>query len=140
MTDVSKSTRAAAAMFEADAASNLLGIEITRIASGSADGLMRITNAMLNGHGTCHGGYVFLFADTVFSCACNSQGLITVAAKADIVFVTPVREGDLLTAHAEQRLSFGRHGIYDVTVTREDATVVAEFRGHSSASRTPLPG
>jgi acyl-CoA thioesterase len=25
----------------------------------------------------------------------------------------------------------GRSGIYDITVTREDGTVIAEFRGHS---------
>lgn len=127
-------------MFAADEASRRLGIEITEFAEGAAEGTMTVTQDMLNGHGTCHGGYVFLFADTVFSCACNSRGMVTVAGKADIVFVAPVHHRDVLVARAEERVLFGRNGIYDVTVRRADGTVIAEFRGHSRMSRTPLPG
>jgi acyl-CoA thioesterase len=36
-------------------------------------------------------------------------------------------------ATAVERLLHGRSGIYDVTVTRADGTVVAELRGHSAA-------
>lgn len=138
--DVSESGRGSAAMFAADRASNHLGIEITRIDTGVAEGRMRVLPTMLNGHAICHGGYVFLFADTVFACACNTRGTVTVAARADVVFLRPVREGELLTAVARERVAFGRNGIYDVTVTDEAGEVVAEFRGQSSASRTPLPG
>jgi acyl-CoA thioesterase len=55
---------------------------------------------------------------------------VVVAAGADITFVRPAREGDVLTAHAEERTRFGRSGVYDVTVKRDDE-VVAEFRGRS---------
>jgi acyl-CoA thioesterase len=55
---------------------------------------------------------------------------VTVAAGAEISFLTAVREGDVLTATAAERASYGRSGIYDVTVRRGD-DVVAEFRGHS---------
>jgi hypothetical protein len=48
----------------------------------------------------------------------------------------------VLVAEARERGRYGRYGIYDVTVFRvgADATreVVAEFRGHSHATRTPL--
>ena len=54
------------------------------------------------------------------------------AAGADITFVAPAREGDVLVASAEERISYGRSGIYDVTVRRGDE-VVAEFRGRSRA-------
>lgn len=120
----------AAAMFAADAASRRDGIRITRFDDGAADGEMTVTEHMLNGLGTCHGGQIFLFADTVFSCACNDTGA-AVAAKADIVFVAPARLGDVLEARARRHLEFGRNGVYDVTVTRQDGTVVALFRGHS---------
>lgn len=137
------SARGAAAMFAADTASRQLGIELLRVVPGEADARMRVTASMLNGHGNCHGGHVFTLADTAFSCACNSHGYVTVAAKADIVFVAPVGSGDVLVAEARERVRYGRHGIYDVTVVRvgEDAAreVVAEFRGHSHATRTPLP-
>ena len=50
---------------------------------------MRISEAMVNGHGIAHGGYVFLLADTAFAFACNTYGEATVARAADIVFVAP---------------------------------------------------
>ena len=73
---------------------------------------------------------MFLLADTAFACACNSRGVVTVAAGADISFIAPVREGAVLVATAEARVSFGRSGIYDVTVRSGDQ-VIAEFRGRS---------
>ena len=124
----------AGAMFDGDHASWALGIEMLRASDGEAIARMRLTEAMVNGHSIAHGGYVFLLADTTFACACNSYGPVTVAASAEITFVAPAYEGDLLHAYAAERTRFGRSGIYDVTVRRgagEDAPVVAEFRGHS---------
>jgi acyl-CoA thioesterase len=117
-------------MFDADVASRGLGIELVSAGEGRAVARMRVTRAMVNGHAIAHGGFVFLLADTAFACACNSWGPVTVAAAADITFVRPVREGDLLVARAQERTRYGRSGIYDVTVWRDDE-VVAEFRGSS---------
>lgn len=124
------SHNAADRMFEADTASRALGIELIEAADGRAVTRMRVTAEMVNGHGIAHGGYVFLLADTTFALACNSHGPVTVAAGADITFVTSARAGDVLTAHAVEKTRFGRSGIYDVTVER-DGEVIAEFRGRS---------
>ena len=121
---------AAERMFAADEASRALGIELLDVGTGRAVLRMTVTDVMVNGHGIAHGGYVFLFADSAFACACNSRGPVTVAAGADITFVAPVRAGEVLTAVAEERAAFGRSGIYDVRVLRGDE-VVAEFRGRS---------
>ena len=121
---------AAQVMFEADAASRSLGIELIEVTPGRAVLRMPVAASMVNGHGMAHGGYIFLFADTAFACACNSHGPATVAAGADITFVAPAREGDELRAVAEERTRYGRSGIYDVTV-RRGADVIAEFRGRS---------
>ena len=123
-------------MFERDTASRSLGIELISAGDGAAAVRMRVGAEMVNGHGMTHGGFVFLLADTAFACACNSHGPVTVAAGADVVFLRPTAEGDLLEAHARERSVSGRSGIYDVTVTR-DGDVVAEFRGRS---RTISPG
>ncbi|MEV0810790.1 hydroxyphenylacetyl-CoA thioesterase PaaI [Micromonospora sp. NPDC050200] len=121
---------AAHEMFDADVASRALGVELVSAGDGAAVARMRVTAAMLNGHAIGHGGFVFLLADTAFALACNSHGPATVAAGGEISFLRPVREGDVLTAHATERTRFGRSGIYDVTVSRGDE-VVAEFRGRS---------
>jgi acyl-CoA thioesterase len=124
-------------MFSADEASRGLGIELLEHGAGTAVLRMTVTPAMVNGHKIAHGGYVFLLADTAFACACNSHGPVTVAAGADITFVAPAFGGDVLVATAEERTRFGRSGIYDVSV-RRDEEVIAEFRGRSrSITGTP---
>ena len=118
------------AMFQADQASNRLGMRLLEVGDGTATVQMTIDESMLNGHAIAHGGYLFMLADTAFACACNSRGPMTVAVGADITFVVPAKEGDVLVATATERVSYGRSGIYDVTVRRGDE-VVAEFRGRS---------
>jgi len=120
----------AAAMFAADTASRGLGVELLSTGPGTAVTRLTVGPAMLNGYGSAHGGIVFLLADTAFACACNSHGPVTVAAAADITFVAPAREGDVLVATAQERVRYGRSGVYDVTVRRGDE-VIAEFRGRS---------
>lgn len=125
-------------MYAADRASQRLGITVYDVAAGRAAARMRVSDDMVNGHGTCHGGYLFLLADTAFAFACNTYGSATVAAAADIVFVAPARAGDQLAAEARERARFGRSGVYDVTVRRGDGVVLAEFRGLSRVvSRGP---
>jgi acyl-CoA thioesterase len=123
--------RCADAMYAADPSSRHLGIEITDVAAGRARARMTVAATMVNGHGIAHGGYVFLLADTAFAFACNTYEVVTVAAAAEVVFVTPARAGDALVAEATERALYGRSGIYDVTVRRSDGELIAEFRGHS---------
>ena len=124
-----------ASMFAGDQASRALGIELLEHGPGTAVLRMTVTADMVNGHGIAHGGLLFLLADSAFACACNSHGPVTVAAGADIDFVTSAHEGDVLTATAVQRTRYGRSGIYDVSVLRGDE-VIAEFRGRSRSIGT----
>ena len=121
-------------MLASDAASRMFGIEVLAYGEGWARAQLTVRDDMVNGHGSCHGGVIFSLADTVFACACNSWGPVTVAAGADIVFVAPGRTGDVLTAEARMRARYGRNGVYDVTITRGDQPI-AEFRGRSHELR-----
>jgi acyl-CoA thioesterase len=127
-----------AAMYEGDMASRALGISIEGVGPGRALARMTVTGSMINGHGICHGGYVFLLADTAFAFACNTYGETTVAASAEIVFVASAKEGDELVATAAERTRFGRSGIYDVTVQNPAGETVAEFRGQSRSLGRPI--
>jgi acyl-CoA thioesterase len=134
-------TSSAETMMARDAASRGLGIELVEQGEGHAVTRMTIRADMVNGHAIAHGGLIFTLADTAFACACNSYGPVTVAAGADIVFVAPAREGDVLLAEAVVRTRFGRSGVYDVTV-RRGADVIAEFRGRShqlASAAAPQP-
>ena len=132
-------------MWASDSASQLLGMHLDEIAPGRAVLGMRVTVAMINGHGICHGGYIFTLADSAFAFACNTYGQTVVAAGADVNFMSPARLGDELVAVAAERSRRGRSGVYDVTVTEAvEGRVVAEFRGRSralgAASGAPRPG
>ena len=120
------------AMLASDTASRSLGMAVTDVSPGRATVTMTVTSAMVNGHGICHGGYVFLLADSAFAFSCNTHGVPAVASGADVSFLAPVREGDVLVAHGVERVLRGRSGLYDVTVLRGDEPV-AEFRGRSRA-------
>ncbi len=131
----------AAAMWAEDAASRGLGMRLDRVAPGEAVLSMTVTERMVNGHGICHGGFIFTLADSAFAFACNTYDQRTVAQHCAVTFIAPARLGDVLTAHAVEVSRSGRSGIYDVTVTAQGGAVVAEFRGHSrTIEGVLLPG
>ena len=119
------------AMWREDAASRGLGIELIAIAPGEASLGMAVSASMANWHDTCHGGFIFLLADTAFGYACNSRNQRMVGQYCTITYLNPAKRGEKLIARAVERQREGRSGIYDVAVTREDGTEIAEFRGHA---------
>jgi acyl-CoA thioesterase len=119
------------AMFERDPASQKLGMTLDEIRPGYARMSMRVRDDMLNGHGTCHGGYVFMLADSAFAFACNSHNFATVGAGCTIDYLAPGNEGDLLTAEAIEQALTGKTGVYDIVVTNQEGRKVALFRGKS---------
>ncbi|MBE01520.1 hydroxyphenylacetyl-CoA thioesterase PaaI [Marinobacter lutaoensis] len=121
----------AAAMFARDRASQKLGMRIESVGPGRAVLTMKVTADMIQGHGSCHGGYLFTLADSAFAFACNSYDRATVASGCTIDYMYGAREGDLLTATAEERARGGRTGVYDITLTNQDGRTVALFRGRS---------
>ena len=130
--DASELARACAdAMWADDIATRSLGMSLVTIEPGHAVLAMTVTERMVNGHKLCHGGFIFTLADSAFAYACNSHNQRTVAQHCSISFLNSARLGDRLVAQAVERQRAGRSGIYDVTVTREEGFVIAEFRGHS---------
>ena len=129
-----------AVMYAGDAASQGLEMKVEEMAPGYARLTMRVRPDMLNGHKTCHGGYIFTLADSAFAFACNSYNQNTVAQHCSVTFLRPAFEGDRLTASAREVSRIGRGGIYDIKVTNQNGEHVAEFRGHSRTVKgTPIP-
>ena len=118
-------------MFERDPASQALGMALDDIRPGYARMTMTVRADMLNGHATCHGGYIFMLADSAFAFACNSHNLSTVGAGCTIDYLAPGRAGDVLVAEATEQALQGKTGVYDVTVKTADGRTIALFRGKS---------
>lgn len=119
-------------MWADDRASQALGMVLLEVRSGYARIRMPIRRDMTNGHGICHGGYMFLLADSTFAFACNSHNQRAVAASAEIHFLAPAHEGDVLTAEGIELHVAGRSGVYDMRVTDQSGRLVALFRGKSA--------
>ena len=119
------------AMFRDDHASRALGIEILEVDRGRCVARMTVRRDMLNGFGICHGGLVTTLADSAFAFACNSYNELTVASGFSVDLVAPGREGDVLTARAQEANKAGRTGVYDIEVTNQRGERVALFRGRS---------
>ncbi|MDL2355637.1 MAG: hydroxyphenylacetyl-CoA thioesterase PaaI [Pseudomonadota bacterium] len=118
-------------MYERDPTSRALGMLLADIRPGYARMTMPVRADMLNGHQTCHGGYIFMLADSAFAFACNSHNHNTVGAGCSIDYLAPGREGDVLTAEATEQALAGKTGVYDIKVSNQDGRTVALFRGKS---------
>jgi len=118
-------------MFERDPASQKLGMLLLDIGPGHARMSMPVRADMLNGHQICHGGYIFMLADSAFAFACNSYNFNTVGAGCTIDYLAPGHEGDLLTAEAVEQALSGKSGVYDVRVSNQAGRTVALLRGKS---------
>jgi acyl-CoA thioesterase len=119
-------------MFADDTAAQHLGIEVLDVRSGYARLRMTVRAEFTNGHGMCHGGYIFLLADTAFAYSCNSHNQRAVAASAQIDFLSPAQRDEVLFAEAQEQQLAGRSGIYDIRVTNQQGAAIALFRGKSA--------
>lgn len=135
MTPQERARRSADAMWAGDAASKWLGARIDDIGPGRAVLSMQIAPHHLNGHGICHGGFIFTLADSAFAFACNSYNNLVVAQENSITFLSSGQPDERLTATAQETALNGRSGVYDVTITGGDGRKVALFRGLSRQVR-----
>ena len=95
-----------------------------------------VTAAMANGHGICHGGFIFALANSAMAFACKSARRAGGgAALPRSPSCGPASVGETLVAEAVERMRAGRSGMYDVRVCGATGELVAEFRGHTRTIR-----
>ncbi|MBT8078650.1 MAG: hydroxyphenylacetyl-CoA thioesterase PaaI [Gammaproteobacteria bacterium] len=119
-------------MLEDDDAAKFLDMSVDVIEPGVAEVRMSVTPHMVNGYGVCHGGYIFLLADSAFAYACNGYDDMSVAAGASIDYIAPARLGEELIAVAREAHRGRRMGVYEIEVRGPDGHLVALFRGRSA--------
>ena len=123
--------KVASKILELDETCRSMGICLEHVNEGTATLSLKIKQQHINGHGICHGGIIFTLSDSAFAFACNSRNVASVAQHASVTFIKPAKLGDRLIAIAKEISLIKRNGIYDVTVTNQNADVIAEFRGYS---------
>ncbi len=138
MDEMTIASKSAETMWENDAASQALGITVEVTAPGKAVATFEVRPDMLNGYSLCHGGYLFLLADTAFAFACNTYNKVTLASGASIDFLRPAKLGDTIVATATEFHRGGRTGFYDVVLKNQHGQDIAAFRGRSHSTNKEM--
>ncbi|MDT4988878.1 MAG: 3-hydroxyacyl-CoA dehydrogenase [Micromonosporaceae bacterium] len=123
-------------LYGSDPAARALGITVEAVEAGHVRLRMPVTDAMCNGHGIAHGGYVFALADTAAAYAFRAGGRAGVSTHASVDFLAPAGSGQALTASADERHRGDSNGIYDVSVEADDGRLIAEVRIHGRVPRS----
>jgi 3-hydroxyacyl-CoA dehydrogenase len=123
-------------LYDADRAANALGITIEVAEAGHVRLRMSIADAMCNGHGIAHGGYIFALADTAAAYAFCAGGRVGVSTHASIDFLAPAKSGQVLTASARERHRGAASSICDVSVEADGGRSIAEVRVHGRVPRS----
>ena len=112
-----------------------LGIEIVSVTDRACVARMTVRADMCNGFGIAHGGMTFLLADTAMAFASNADNEVALASSAEIDWLAPVHNGDVITANAERRWSNGRSTVWDIAIANGSGDSVAIARGRTRQSR-----
>jgi acyl-CoA thioesterase len=129
----------AARIFAAeDRGTFFIGAELVEIGPGRSVVGLKVAAHHLNSAKVCHGGFIFALADSALGFASCSHGTQTLAQHADIHWLRPGREGDVLTATASEVSKSGRTGVYDIAVTNQDGELIATVRGMTRSTGLPV--
>ena len=116
-------------MMGSDWFSQWLGISIIEIGEGKCTLKMKVRKDMLNGFAIAHGGITYSLADSALAFASNSHGRKAVSIETSISHTVALKEGDEITASAEEISLKEKIAIYYITIKKDDGVVVALFKG-----------
>jgi acyl-CoA thioesterase len=125
-------------MMKHDLFSQWLGIRVLEVKEGYSRIEMTLREEMINGFGIIHGGIAFSLADSAFAFACNNRNNLSVALDTSITFTKATMPGDTLMAEAKEIHNGRSTGLYLITITNQQGTQVAHFKGTCFRTGKPL--
>ena len=116
-------------MYQNDAFSQWLGIEIIDVSEGFCQLKMTVRKEMLNGFQIAHGGIAYSLADSALAFASNSHGRKSLSVETSISHTVSVKEGDSLVAVSNEISLSPKIGIYLISIKNQIDQEVALFKG-----------
>ena len=116
-------------MYQNDAFSQWLGIEVVEIKDGYCKLNMTVRKEMLNGFQIAHGGIAYSLADSALAFASNSHGRKSLSVETSISHTVSVKEGDSLIAVSNEISLSLKIGIYLISIKNQNEQEVALFKG-----------
>ena len=116
-------------MFQQDAFSQWLGINIVDVSEGYCQLTMKVRKEMLNGFHIAHGGIAYSLADSALAFASNSHGRKSLSVETSISHMVSIKAGDMLTAMTKELSRSDKIGVYLITITNNENQELANFKG-----------
>jgi len=116
-------------MFDQDAFSQWLGIEIVDVSEGYCKLKLTVREEMLNGFHIAHGGIAYSLADSALAFASNSNGKKSLSVETSISHTVSIKDGDELIATTEELSLSDKIGVYLITITNNKNQEIAYFKG-----------
>ena len=116
-------------MYDQDAFSQWLGIEIVDASEGYCQLKMTVRKEMLNGFHITHGGIAYSLADTALAFASNAHGKKCISMETSISHTECARAGDVLTVTTEELSQTEKTGLYLITISNQNNQEIAYFKG-----------
>ncbi len=116
-------------MFDHDAFSQWLGIEIISLDAGYAKLQMQVRQEMTQGFGLAHGGITYSLADSALAFASNGHGRKSLSVETSISHLVAVQAHDVLIAEAIEENLSNKFGIYRIHIVNQEGKKVALFKG-----------
>ncbi len=116
-------------MYDNDAFSHWLGIEVVEVKDGYCELKMTVRKEMLNGFQIAHGGIAYSLADSALAFASNSHGRKSLSVETSISHTVSVKEGDVLTVTTKELSLSDKIGVYLITIINQSNEDVAYFKG-----------
>jgi acyl-CoA thioesterase len=116
-------------MYQNDAFSQWLGIEVVEVKDGYCKLNMTVRKEMLNGFQIAHGGIAYSLADSALAFASNSHGRKSLSVETSISHTVSVKEGDSLIAVSNEISLSIKIGIYLINIKNQNEQEVALFKG-----------
>ncbi len=124
-----RASRIISQMYDNDPFSQWMGMERIEEGEGFCTLRMKVRKEMTNGFGLAHGGITYSLADSALAFASNSRGRHALSIETSISHLAPVSPGDELTARARELHLGARLAHYEVSITKQDGSLVALFKG-----------
>lgn len=103
----------------------LLGIHITKLEIGYAEGEVKVVHDHINTNGYAHGGLMYTLADTVTGAASKTCGARTVTLEGKLNYIRAVKGASTIRAVAKARHMGKTTGVYDCDIFSDDGKLAA---------------
>jgi acyl-CoA thioesterase len=115
--------------FRSDPYAKKLNMKLLELKEGYAKTSIKVTEDMLNFHGSAHGGLIFSLADYAFAVASNSHGSIAVGLNIHMSYLAPANVNDELICVAEEKKRTTKIAVYELSIKNNTGELIATMEG-----------